>query len=225
MSPFLSPPFIIAILIALSVHEWAHGLVAHWLGDPTAKMDGRLTVNPIAHLDPMGTIMFLVVGFGWAKPVPVDPRYFKNPKRDMTFVALAGPASNFVMAFVAFFLLVLMGKNGMGTSAMGLLSSAGNGSPIVLLIEQVLKSAIFVNLALMAFNLLPIAPLDGSKILHAFIPYQHEQQYQLFMQRGPYILLLLILAGIFLNVPILSMWVFGLMNPILEVMSLIASII
>ncbi|MFH1671122.1 MAG: site-2 protease family protein, partial [Patescibacteria group bacterium] len=91
MSPFVSPPFIIAILIAISVHEWGHGFVAYKLGDPTAQMDGRLSLNPLAHLDPIGTLMFLIIGFGWAKPVPIDPRYFKNHKRDTTLVALAGP--------------------------------------------------------------------------------------------------------------------------------------
>src|SRR3989338_4296139 len=93
----LRPSFIIALLIALSVHEWAHALVAHRLGDPTAKEQGRLTLNPIAHLDLMGTILFFLVGFGWGKPVPIDPRYFKHWKRDTALVSIAGPVSNLIV--------------------------------------------------------------------------------------------------------------------------------
>ena len=107
MFQFLTPTFIISVLIALSVHEWAHGFTAHRLGDPTAKVEGRLTLNPLAHLDPIGTAMFLIVGFGWGKPVPVDPRYFKHYKRDTSLVALAGPASNLVLALLAFLVLIL----------------------------------------------------------------------------------------------------------------------
>ncbi|MCF7844969.1 MAG: site-2 protease family protein [Kiritimatiellales bacterium] len=225
MPEFISPPFIIAILIAISVHEWGHGFVAYKLGDPTAKMDGRLSLNPLSHLDPIGTLMFIVVGFGWAKPVPIDPRYFRNHKRDTTLVALAGPATNLIMAFICFFILTIVLKGGVGNSAMSLLGEPTNGSVLIKLFEQILGSCIFVNLALMAFNLLPIAPLDGSKILAAFIPYKYEQDYALFMQRGPMILLVLILAGMFLNIPILSTWVFGIMQPVLSLMELVVGIL
>ncbi|MFH1670995.1 MAG: site-2 protease family protein, partial [Patescibacteria group bacterium] len=180
--------------------------------------------NPLAHLDPIGTLMFLIIGFGWAKPVPIDPRYFKNHKRDTTLVALAGPATNLITAFICFFILTFILNGGVGTSAMGLLGEPTNGSVIITLLERILGSCIFVNLALMAFNLLPIAPLDGSKILNAFIPYKYEREYALFMQRGPMILLILILAGMFLNIPILSTWVFGIMQPILALMGVIAGI-
>jgi len=219
---FLNPTFIIAILIALTVHEWAHGYVAYKLGDPTAKMNYRLTLNPLSHLDPIGTLMFFVIGFGWAKPVPIDPRYFKNPKRDITLVALAGPGANFIMAFICFFLLALLFE-WQGTSAMSLLNAGGNESVVLLLLERILSRCIFVNLALMAFNLLPIAPLDGSKILHAFIPLKYEREYYTFMQRGPVILLILILAGVVFGIPILSAWVFGIMTPILQLMGIISS--
>ncbi|MFA7682302.1 MAG: site-2 protease family protein [Candidatus Peribacteraceae bacterium] len=225
MSPFFSPPFIIAILIALSIHEWAHGMVAYKLGDPTAKLDGRLTVNPLAHLDPIGAVMFLMVGFGWAKPVPVNPQYFKHPKRDTMFVSLAGPFSNLVLAFLAFFLLFAINSGNVGSSAMSLLLPTQAPSLLMQVVEQILKSSIFINLALMAFNLLPIAPLDGSKILRAFIPSQHEFTYEVFMQRGPSILLILILAGMFLGIPILSTWVFGIMSPFLNLMNFIAQML
>ena len=97
---YITPPFIISMLVALTVHECSHGLVAWWLGDPTAKNEGRLTLNPLAHLDLFGTLMFFFVGFGWAKPVPVDPRYSRHPKQFMTLTALAGPASNLLLAIV-----------------------------------------------------------------------------------------------------------------------------
>lgn len=188
-------------------------------------MDGRLSLNPLAHLDPVGTVMFLIVGFGWAKPVPIDPRYFKNHKRDTTLVALAGPATNLITAFICFFILTLLLKGNVGKSAIDLLGEPTNGSIIIKLLEQILGSCIFVNLTLMAFNLLPIAPLDGSKILAAFIPYKYEREYALFMQHGPMILLILILSGIFLNVPILSAWVFGIIQPVLVVMAMIAGVL
>lgn len=225
MSPFLSPPFIISILIALSVHEWAHAYAAWKLGDNTAKYEGRLTLNPMSHLDPLGTIMFLLVGFGWGKPVPVDPHYFKHPKRDNAIVALAGPLSNFVLAWIAFIGLLFLAKDEMSGSVMGLLTMKGNANPLAVALTQIFSTSLFINLALMAFNLLPIAPLDGSKILHAFIPYRHENSYMEFMQRGPMILLLLIIAERMLNIGILGAWVFGIIGPILASMIGIGSLL
>ena len=219
MSPFINPPFIIAILIAISVHEWAHGVVARLLGDPTAEAHGRLTLNPLAHLDLTGAIMFLIVGCGWAKPVPVNPSYFSHPKRDNALVACAGPLSNLIIAIVSFIgLLILMPSSQGASSAMSLLSIETNASIVQVFLMQVFASSLFINLALMAFNLLPVAPLDGSKILQSFIPYRYEMSYERFMQQGPIILLALILGGIFLNIPILSAWVFGIIDPVLQIM-------
>ena len=209
---FLNPTFIIAVLIGLSVHEFAHGYIAMKLGDPTAKMDNRVSLNPLAHLDPIGTLMFFVIGFGWAKPVPIDPRYFKNVKRDTTLVALAGPAANLITAFICFFLMAVLFEWNT-SSAMGLLGGSGGASTVVIMIER------------MAFNLLPINPLDGSKILYAFIPVQYEREYFEFMARGPMILLVLIVAGLVFNIPILSTWVFGIMTPFLMIMNVIAGVI
>ncbi len=217
MSPFVSPSYIIAILIAVSIHEWAHGYVAYRLGDPTAKYAGRLTINPLAHLDLLGTLMFFIVGFGWAKPVPVDPRYFKKPKRDVALVALAGPAINLVLAIVAFIGLTFLGKTS-DASAMDLITLENGGSPVILLITQILAGSLFINLALMAFNLLPIAPLDGSKIIHPFIPLRYDTVYWEFMQKGPLILLAVIVVEQLMHIPILSAWVFGIVNPILHLM-------
>ncbi|MDD5740145.1 MAG: site-2 protease family protein [Candidatus Peribacteraceae bacterium] len=223
LNSFVSPPFLISILIAISVHEASHGWIAARLGDPTAYNAGRLTLNPIAHLDLMGALMFLVVGFGWAKPVPVNPMYFSHPRRDTALVSLAGPLSNLLLGSLSFFVLILLLKGQVSGSAFGLLSVGGDRSVVEQLLLQILGSSVFINLGLMAFNLLPIAPLDGSKILHIFIPLKYEDQYETFMQRGPMILLILILAGIFLNVPILSTWVFGIVNITMHTLLFLAS--
>jgi len=224
MSPFLNPPFIIAILIALSVHEWAHGYAAYKLGDPTAKYSGRLTLNPLAHLDPIGTLMFVFVGFGWGKPVPIDPRNFKSYKRDTAITALAGPLSNFILAWISFIGLALLSANGSHGSMMSLLAIKGTGNPATVLIIQILASSLFINLALMAFNLLPIAPLDGSKIIRPFVPVGYDNMYHDFMRRGPMFLIGLLVIESFLNVPILSGWVFGIITPILLAMNSAAGI-
>ncbi|MCK5017382.1 MAG: site-2 protease family protein [Candidatus Peribacteraceae bacterium] len=215
---FLTPTFIIAILIALSIHEWAHGFVAYKLGDPTAKHDGRLTLNPIAHLDPIGTAMFVLVGFGWGKPVPVDPRYFKNYKRDTALVSLAGPASNLLLAFIAFVLMTaVLGENAMFSTSYGT-----EASVTTQLFRNLMTDLIQINLILMAFNLLPIAPLDGSKIIQIFIPPKYDNEYQTFLARGPQILLILILLSMFLNLPVFSVWISLIISPIIFLFSSIA---
>lgn len=212
--PFFRPTFIIAVLIAIAVHECAHAYAAYRLGDDTAKHAGRLTLNPLAHLDPMGALLFLVVGFGWAKPVPVNPARLGSPKRDNALVALAGPASNLLLAGIAFAGLLLLGISWGGS--FDLLSLRG-ASVLQTFLLQLCGSLLFVNLTLMAFNLFPIAPLDGSKILEGFVPYRHELEYGRFMQYGPYILLGLLLFESFLPFPVLSGWVFGISDAVLVV--------
>lgn len=139
------------VLMSLAFHELAHALVAYKLGDPTAKDEGRITLNPLKHLDPLGTLMFavtsLVAGlpFGWAKPVPVRPGYFKHPKEGMAIVAAAGPATNFVLALVC---LAIFQHGGLEGEA-----------------EEVVRLAYLVNVVLGIFNLLPIPPLDGSRVV------------------------------------------------------------
>lgn len=214
MTPFLRPTFIIAVLIAIAVHECAHAYAAYKFGDNTAKDAGRLTLNPLAHLDPMGALLFLFVGFGWAKPVPVDPTCLGHPKRDNALVALAGPASNLILAFVAFLGLLLIGISFGGS--FDLLSLRGV-SVFHTFLLQLFGSSLFVNLSLMAFNLFPIAPLDGSKILEGFIPLRYELEYARFMQYGPYILIGLLLFESFLPFPLLSTWVFGIGDTVLAV--------
>ena len=173
----LAPP----ILVALTFHEFAHGYVALRFGDPTAKMAGRLTLNPLSHLDPIGTIMLFVVHFGWAKPVPVDPRYFRNPKQDMLWVALAGPGANMVLALISGILLSILGRGSLF------------GSHNMLLI--MLQYSLFINLALAVFNMLPIPPLDGSKVLRGLLPYQYQHIADQMEMYGPWALMGLIMMG------------------------------
>ena len=225
MFEFLTPTFIISVLIALSVHEWAHAYSAHKLGDATAKMEGRLTLSPLAHLDPVGTVMFVIVGFGWGKPVPVDPRYFKHYKRDTSIVALAGPLSNLILALFAFVALMLISKQAAIAMGGGIIMGHEDMTVANLLLLELMSDFLRINLVLMAFNLLPIAPLDGSKIIRPFIPAKYDGRYQDFMEQGPKILLILIMLGMFLNVPILSMWINLVITPVLQVFSIIAALL
>lgn len=139
-----------AILIALTVHECAHGWVAYKLGDPTAKMMGRLSLNPLKHMDPVGTVMLLVLGFGYAKPVPINPRNFKKPLRDDTLVSLAGVTANFIMFFIVYGIMF-------GLSVAGISLGFFSGF---------LTYFVSINLSLMLFNLLPIPPLDGFHVVN-----------------------------------------------------------
>ena len=184
----LAPP----ILFSLAFHEYSHGWVANKLGDPTAKRAGRLTLNPISHLDPIGTLMLFIVHFGWAKPVPVNPVNLNDPKRDMLWVSLAGPGSNMLLALA--FGLVIRALGAPGFRSL-------NGG-VFYFIQLMVVYGVIINLALAAFNLIPIPPLDGSKILHALLPYQYEEQYSRFEQYGPMLLIGLVLLGMFSHISI-----------------------
>jgi len=156
------------LLLSLSIHEYSHGYVSYKLGDPTPKANGRLTLNPIAHLSLMGSLVLLITRrIGWAKPVPVDPRYYKNPRKGMMLVGIAGPSSNLILAaiFALIFrtVMALISVNSVG--AIG-----GQVSNLQYVILRFLMLAIIVNLSLGFFNLLPIPPLDGSNILRGLIP-------------------------------------------------------
>lgn len=190
----LSEILIVAVtfLMAITVHELAHGYVAYKLGDSTAKNEGRLTLNPIAHLDPIGALLMLVVGFGWAKPVPVNPYYFTiDRQKGMMLVSVAGPLANLALAFL---LTVILGLTGMLF-----------GSVIWV---TILLQAIFVNVMLCILNLLPIPPLDGSKILAGFLP--RETAYRFLSVLDQYGMLLLLLLSI---TNVLSM----VISPIIQV--------
>ena len=225
MSPFVNPVYIISILIALSVHECAHAFVADRLGDPTARHLGRLTLNPIAHIDPIGALLFLTVGFGWGKPVPVDPRHFRNHRRDTALTALAGPFSNFILAFVAFVAIRIFFPTMLGAQPLAVIGLAiGRTGAVSTIVSQILMSSVFVNLGLMAFNLLPIAPLDGSKIIHPFIPLRYEDLYEEFLRRGIFILIGLLLAENLLHFPLLITWITWIVQWALRLMAVVTGV-
>lgn len=149
---------LLAVLLCLTVHETCHGLAAYALGDPTARDHRRLSLNPFRHIDWLGLAMMLLAGFGWAKPVPVDPRYFKKPKQGMALTALAGPVSNLLLALLAVFL----------SREIYLYFPYSRGGALVF--EFLLYTLAPLSIGLGLFNLLPIPPLDGSKVLGAFLP-------------------------------------------------------
>jgi Zn-dependent protease len=170
------------LLLAVTVHEVAHGWVADRLGDPTARLAGRLTLNPVPHIDPLGALAFVIAGFGWARPVPVNARNLRRPIRDMAWVAAAGPLSNFVMAFIGLVLLVL--------------TSQFVESPFVARpVAGMLRFVYTFNLSLAIFNLIPLPPLDGGHFLPYFFPRQSWPLLARLQQYGPLILLLLVFSG------------------------------
>ncbi len=178
------------VLFSLSVHEFSHGLAAYAVGDKTAKYSGRLSLNPLAHLDPFGAICLFLFGFGWAKPVPVNPWNFKNKKGGMILTALAGPFSNFLLAFIAMVIYTLLG---------GLrFSSASFGFTLASVFYELAYYMIMINLGLGLFNLIPIPPLDGSKVLTAILP---EKTYFKLMDYERYGFIILI---ILINTPIFN---------------------
>lgn len=154
-----------AVLISLSVHESAHGYVANKLGDPTAKNLGRITLNPMKHFDLLGFLSMVIFRVGWANPVPINARNFKNPRRDMAISAAAGPLSNLCLAFIFAILLKILNV------AYGFITFTSETAFFVMyLLEIMLLSGVVLNINLMIFNLIPIPPFDGSRILYVFLP-------------------------------------------------------
>lgn len=176
------------LLLALSTHEAAHGYVAYMLGDPTAKQAGRLTLNPLRHLDVLGTLAFFLVRFGWAKPVPVNPRYFKNPPKGMMLTGMAGPGANFVLAALSALLFHLL----------GFFAEMIPQFILVPVINMVYYS-VFVNLILGLFNLIPLPPLDGSNILAYFLPPRVAYKYMSLSRYGFILLIAVIMGGDYLG--------------------------
>jgi Zn-dependent protease len=196
MNTILSEIIIIAppLLLALTVHEFAHGWVAYRLGDPTAKMAGRLTLNPLRHLDPIGTIAFFLIKIGWAKPVPVNAAYFKNPRKDMLWVALAGPMTNLAMAVIS----------AVATKVVWLLMEILPASPVVnalfVPLNAMLIASVWINLVLCIFNFLPIPPLDGSRILSGILPPDLARTFAGVERYGFILILVLAFSGILAKV-------------------------
>ncbi|MBR4642229.1 MAG: site-2 protease family protein [Selenomonadaceae bacterium] len=192
------------IVIAMVVHEYAHARVAYALGDYTPQLQGRLTLNPAAHVDPIGLLMLFIVHFGWAKPVQINPMNFSNPRRDDILVSLAGPASNLITAFIALIILVLLAKIDFPFSEGTL---------------YVFNLIIIYNINFAIFNMLPIPPLDGSHILRNILPYELARGYEQ-LERYSFIFLLIIIATPVLSyvfVP-LQRFIFGIFRSIVGIL-------
>ncbi len=176
------------VLLALTGHEFAHGYVSSKLGDPTPEREGRLTLNPFAHLDPIGTLLMIITGFGWAKPVHVDPRYYKDTKKGMALTAAAGPLANLIMAIIGmilYYALVIICEK----------FNIANGS--ISVIGMFIYMFVYTNLCFMVFNIIPIPPLDGAKVLGMFLP---DRAYYKMLQYERYcmlIIMVLSLTGVF----------------------------
>lgn len=188
----------VPMLLAIICHEVAHGWVAFKLGDPTAKTLGRLTLNPLSHFDLMGSLLFVATALagpfilGWAKPVPVEPRYFKNPRQGMILVSLAGPLTNFILAFlfaVAYGLLIR-----------SLLSGNIAPSEVMEFVLKACSAGVTINIIIAWFNLIPLPPLDGSHILGGFLPYSLAQSYFSIGRYGILIIIILLATGLFWNI-------------------------
>jgi len=188
-NPLVFVAWVLAILVALSVHEFSHALVSNWLGDPTAKRLGRLTLNPAAHVDLLGLLALVTVGFGWGKPVPYNAYNLRNQKWGPIAIALAGPAMNLVLAL------------GLGLLTRLLLPVLSDGNLLI----QFLYLSLMLNLSLMLFNLLPIPPLDGSKILLAVLSGPQAARTRIWLEtRGP-----LLLIGVVIADAVLGLGIFG----------------
>ncbi len=165
---------LIALAVCITVHEAAHAWTAYKLGDPTAKLAGRVSLNPLRHLDPLGTLMIFIAHFGWGKPVPFNYYNLKHPRRDAALIAIAGPLSNLLTAFIiAIFFKYIQS--------------------LPLFVFGTLKAVFNLSIILFLFNLIPIAPLDGSKLIGLVIPHSKENWYQRFLAQGPFYLILLII--------------------------------
>lgn len=191
--------FLVALVVAITAHEFAHAYVAYKLGDPTAKHEGRVTLNPAAHLDPIGTIFLFTVGFGWGRPVPINPNYFQK-KTDELKVAFAGIVTNLLLAFILAIPLRIAASTGQTF-----------GSPEFL---SFLNMIVELNIFLAAFNLLPIPPLDGSHLVEYFLNDEAKIQFQYF---GPFVLIGIIALDYLTNVSVISL----IMEPVIRLFSLL----
>ena len=194
--------FLFALTLSFSVHEFMHAATAVWLGDPTPRNMGRLTLNPIAHVDPVGTILLLLAGFGWGKPVMYNPRNlhrFKSQRGMNIMVHLAGVTGNFAVGIVASILAILFGSLAVKFSGTG-------GEVVLKALYEAFEYTYQVSMMLLAFNLLPIPPLDGFHVLEELLPYKVRQSngYRKFQQFSPYIIWIFFILGTFTRISILS---------------------
>lgn len=187
------------VLISLTFHEFSHAYVSYRLGDPTAKNAGRLTLNPLKHLDPLGTLMFLFARVGWAKPVPIRPNYYNNIKMGTLLVSIAGPFSNVLLALIAYIPYHIIGTQFSYTQSI-----------VSIILYNFFGLLYIINISLAAFNILPVPPLDGSRILSAFLPSKYY--YKLIKHEN--VIGLIFLAIIFINSSILLMIISPVINVI-----------
>jgi Zn-dependent protease len=201
-NPLFFAVWIVAILFALTVHEFSHALVGTLLGDPTAKRLGRLTLNPVAHIDPFGLLTLVAVGFGWGKPVPFNPYNLRDQRWGPVAIALAGPGMNLLVATIA------------GIALRILLPILGDANLLV----QFLLVSIYLNMGLLLFNLIPIPPLDGSKLLFALLRGPDAARQRMMLEtRGPWVLFALVIGDMVFNVGIFS-WLFGLISSFIRLL-------
>jgi len=197
---------LVPALLAIMMHEVSHGYVAERFGDPTARLLGRLNLNPFKHLDPIGSIAVFIFGFGWAKPVPVNPSNFRRPRKDMVWVALAGPFTNFMLAMFSALLLRILGWFDPVSSA-----DAGLFAQMLTPLKMMVAFSLYINVLLAVFNLLPVPPLDGGRILMGFVP---DIYAALLSRLEPFGLILIVLLVFFTNLwsvvlaPIINFLVF-----------------
>jgi len=207
------------LFIALPVHEFAHGWVAYRMGDPTAKYAGRLTLNPFKHLDLMGVLMMFLVGVGWARPVPVNSTYLKNRRTGLLLISLAGPLSNLVLAFLGMFIWGLIVKLvNVGIIVINSMTMAD----VLIYGTEFLQAFIFVNISLAVFNLIPVPPLDGSRILSSVIP---EESYYRFARYEQFIGLAFLLLVVVLPDNLFSRFINFFAMPIYDSMVLTVRLI
>lgn len=199
--PLVGISMIAAIIVGITVHEFSHALIAYRLGDPTAKLAGRLTLNPASHLDPLGTLALVFIGFGWGKPTPFDPYNLRNVKRDSALISAAGAASNFLLAT----LLALPYLIAYHTRTL---------TPGINMVYDYLFWVIFFNVILGVFNLIPVAPLDGFKVLAGLLPKDWYKDFIMTEQYGIFILMLLLFTGMISRIilPIVTT-ILGLITP------------
>ena len=211
--------FLFALTLSFSFHEFMHAAVAVWLGDDTPKNMGRLTLNPIAHMDPLGTILLLVAGFGWGKPVVYNPNRlnrFKSHRAMNIMVHLAGVTGNFILGYLSYVLFIMF------SSLAAKFSGASFGLNAI---AEAFNCTFTFSMMLLAFNLLPIPPLDGFHVLEELLPYKvrYSEGYRKFQRISPTIILVVFLASTFTNIPLLSNLVSAIETPFVMLIKLLAT--
>lgn len=195
-SPFLFFLIAVVLVVAITVHEFAHAWVADYLGDPTPRSQGRVTLDPRAHLDPIGTIMIFLIGFGWGKPVMFDPYNLKDPTKEAAIIAFAGPASNLIIALILALVIPFGSLLGISEAALG----------------TILFYSVFYNIMLAVFNLIPIHPLDGGKIAVALLPAELALEFDDFMRRYGMFLLIALILPLFNGISAISALILPIIN-------------